>query len=39
MAGGCDVISEKPMTTTAEPCRRILETKHRTGRHLRINFN
>jgi predicted dehydrogenase len=39
MTGGCDVIAEKPMTTTAEQCRRILETKQRTGRHLRINFN
>eukprot|EP01031_Cornospumella_fuschlensis_P047705 gene47705-58443_t len=39
MSAGCDVISEKPMTTTAEQCRRILETKQRTGRSVRINFN
>lgn len=39
MDAGCDVISEKPMTTTAEKCRRILETKQRTGRTLRVTFN
>ncbi len=36
---GCDVITEKPMTTTAEKARRILETKQRTGRNLRVTFN
>ncbi|NOY81851.1 MAG: Gfo/Idh/MocA family oxidoreductase [Kiritimatiellaeota bacterium] len=36
---GCDVITEKPMTTDEERCRRILETKARTGRDLRVTFN
>lgn len=39
MEAGCDVISEKPMTTTAEKCQRILDTSRRTGRHLRVTFN
>jgi predicted dehydrogenase len=39
MEAGCDVISEKPMTTTAEKCQRILAAKQRTGRSLRVNFN
>lgn len=36
---GCDVISEKPMATDAEKCRRILDTQRRTGRSLRVTFN
>lgn len=36
---GCDVITEKPMTTDAEKCRAILETVQRTGRSLRVAFN
>lgn len=36
---GCDVITEKPMTTDAEKCRRILETQRRTGRQCRVAFN
>lgn len=39
MEAGCDAISEKPMTTTAEKCQRILEAKKRTGRNLRVTFN
>ncbi len=39
MEAGCDVITEKPMTTDAEKCRRILETRARTGRSLRVTFN
>jgi predicted dehydrogenase len=39
MEAGCDVISEKPMTTTAEKCRRILDAQRRTGRSLRVTFN
>jgi len=39
MEMGVDVISEKPMTTTAEKCQRILETQRRTGRSLRVVFN
>lgn len=36
---GCDVISEKPMTTDAEKCQAILDTVERTGRELRVSFN
>jgi len=39
MEAGCDVITEKPMTTTAEKCLRILESRSRTGRSLRVTFN
>ena len=36
---GCDVISEKPMTTTIESLRAIYETIERTGKSLRVTFN
>ncbi|MFZ6030260.1 MAG: Gfo/Idh/MocA family oxidoreductase [Chloroflexota bacterium] len=36
---GCDVITEKPMTTDAEKCQRILDTQRTTGRSLRVTFN
>ncbi|TWI69149.1 oxidoreductase family protein [Pseudoduganella lurida] len=36
---GCDVITEKPMTTTAEKAQRILDAVKRTGRHVRVTFN
>lgn len=36
---GCDVITEKPMTTTAEKCQRILEARDRSGRSVRVTFN
>ena len=36
---GCDVITEKPMTTDAEKCRAILDAVERTGRSLRVTFN
>lgn len=39
MEAGCDVITEKPMTTTADKCQRILDTKKRTGRNVRVTFN
>jgi predicted dehydrogenase len=39
MEAGCDVITEKPMTTTAEACRAILDARRRTGRHCRVTFN
>jgi predicted dehydrogenase len=39
MEAGCDVISEKPMTTTPEKAQRILDTQKRTGRSLRVTFN
>lgn len=39
MEAGCDVVSEKPMTTTAEKCQRILDARRRTGRKCRVTFN
>lgn len=36
---GCDVISEKPMTTDNIKCQQILDTVKRTGKNLRISFN
>lgn len=39
MDAGCDVITEKPMTTDAAKCRQILETQRRTGRSCRVTFN
>ena len=36
---GCDVITEKPMTTTPEKCQRILDAKKRTGKNIRVTFN
>ena len=36
---GCDVISEKPMTVTAEKCQAILDTIKATGRNLCVTFN
>ena len=36
---GCDVVTEKPMTTDAGSCRKILETVAATGRHCRVTFN
>lgn len=39
MEAGLDVITEKPMTTTAELCRQILETRAKTGKELQVTFN
>lgn len=36
---GCDVITEKPMTTDAEKARAIFDAIERTGRSLRVTFN
>jgi len=36
---GCDVITEKPMTTDAVRCRRILATIAETGRTCTVTFN
>jgi predicted dehydrogenase len=36
---GCDVITEKPMTTDSEKARAIFDTIQRTGRSLRVTFN
>jgi len=39
MNAGCDVVSEKPLTTTPEMCQEILDTRARTGRTCRMIFN
>ena len=39
MEMGCDVISEKPMTTDARKCQEILDAIERTGKNLRVTFN
>lgn len=36
---GCDVVTEKPMTTDADKCRRIVETQRKTGRTCKVTFN
>lgn len=36
---GCDVITEKPMTTDAEKCRAVLDAVAATGRRVRVAFN
>lgn len=36
---GCDVITEKPMTTTAEKAQSILDACRRNGRNVRVTFN
>jgi len=36
---GCDVITEKPMTTDAAKARAIFQAIERTGRKLRVTFN
>lgn len=36
---GCDVVTEKPMTTDEVRCRRILETVKKTGKSLQVVFN
>lgn len=36
---GCDVITEKPMTTDIEKMRTIFDAIERTGRSLRVTFN
>jgi predicted dehydrogenase len=36
---GCDVITEKPMTTDAKKCQRIIDTQRETGKTCRVTFN
>ena len=36
---GCDVITEKPMTTTPEKCQELIDACKRTGKHIRVTFN
>ncbi|KAI0033576.1 NAD(P)-binding protein [Vararia minispora EC-137] len=39
LEAGVNVLTEKPMTTDADKCRRILETVNRTANHLTVTFN
>ena len=39
LESGCDVITEKPMTTDAEKCQQIIDAVERTGRSVRVTFN
>jgi predicted dehydrogenase len=39
LEAGCDVITEKPMTTGAPQCRAILEVERRTGKKVTVTFN
>jgi predicted dehydrogenase len=36
---GCDVMTEKPMTTDEKKCRAILEAQQKTGRNIIVTFN
>jgi predicted dehydrogenase len=36
---GCDVVTEKPMTTDAAKCQQIVDTVKATGRHVTVTFN
>lgn len=36
---GCDVMTEKPMTTDEKQCRAILDAQRKTGRNCRVTFN
>ena len=39
LEAGCDVITEKPMTTDEKMCAHILETERRTGHKVTVTFN
>lgn len=39
MQRGCDVITEKPMTTDEQKCQQIIDAKEETGRDLVVTFN
>ena len=39
LEAGCDVITEKPMTTTAANARAILNVERRSGHTIRVSFN
>jgi predicted dehydrogenase len=39
LEAGCDVVTEKPMTTDIEGARRILAARRETGRSVRVAFN
>jgi len=39
LESGCEVITEKPMTTDEVKCQRILETEKRVGKKVIVGFN
>lgn len=39
LEAGCDVITEKPMTTDEKRCQRIIDTVKKTGKKVRVTFN
>jgi predicted dehydrogenase len=39
LSAGVDVVTEKPMTTTAEKCQQIFDAKAKTGKKIRVTFN
>jgi predicted dehydrogenase len=39
LRAGLDVITEKPMTTTAATCQEILDAKNSSGKNCRVTFN
>ena len=39
LRAGCDVITEKPMTTDADKCTAVLDAVKTTGKRLRVAFN
>jgi predicted dehydrogenase len=39
LEGGCNVITEKPMTTDEVKCRRILEAEKKSGKKVIVAFN
>jgi predicted dehydrogenase len=39
LTAGCDVVTEKPMTTEAAKCRAIFDAVKSTGRKVRVAFN
>ena len=39
LQAGCDVITEKPMTTDAQKCRAVLDAVAATGKRVRVAFN
>lgn len=36
---GCDVITEKPMTNTAEKCQQIIDAEKKFGKKVTVSFN
>jgi predicted dehydrogenase len=39
LKAGCDVVTEKPMTTDEKKCQMIVDTVKKTGRKVRVTFN